>query len=534
MAISVGTVVNSGIVNSRPVDVSVTLASPNDGLIVLVSTVLYTGFPPTSGATVTFDPGGANEVVLSGDGAGLIEYAGPQGQVPGSNTSPTEMVWHFTKAQLPASGTYTVRYADSASGAESFGTVVGVIPISNGGIDVVARQSAIAFNNLVTVSSITSSFPTITLHDSLIVAVAGNSNNASQNIPALATSVYDLAGGSSGDGFCASYQVRPARLNNITTTMDSGTTPRMALVSVEFAPSTISTRVSPDGGASLPPKTRGLGLLEPCDGLIVVVSTGSTYSTWPLDTSNVVTFDPGGANEVIKSGTDYLIGTGYLGPTGSIAGGGLASSIIYFFSKDELPSSGNADVTYSSNNTTDGTMICVFGISNGGNAVRVRQAAIGYTNGVSSNTVTASFASPTAAGSLVIAVGTNSVVKSMNIPQLTTSLFDIAEPNFQGNSFICAYENNPVSYTDTEVKIDDLTNVTAMTLAVIELETSWVNATASGSFAYIAGYSVFASAVGNTGIRMLPNTISLTSLSGTSANIDDDPDSPDGEWLVQI
>jgi hypothetical protein len=66
------------------------------------------------------------------------------------------------------------------------------------------------------------------------------------------------------------------------------------------------------------------------------------------------------------------------------------------------------------------------------------------------------------------------------------------------------------------------------------LATASGGASSSGLITSLSGSKVFATAVGNTGIRMFPNSVSLTSLSGTSANIDDDPDSPDGEWLVQI
>lgn len=229
--------------------------------------------------------------------------------------------------------------------------------------------------------------------------------------------------------------------------------------------------ISTDTDGTLPPVTRSVTLASPNDGLIVVVSAGFLATTFPLDNTVTCTFDPGGANEVVKQGqSGTLVSTGHLGDTGNVSS--AASSLIYFFSKSELPSSGTFNVTFDCDNTTDGTMIACVPVSNGGTAVQSRQTATAFSNGVSVGSVTATFASSTASGSLVIGVGCNGSASSMNISPLANNIFDVAQSTLAGNTFTSDYEINPTSFTQTTIALDGGGTTARMTLVVAEFESA--------------------------------------------------------------
>lgn len=227
--------------------------------------------------------------------------------------------------------------------------------------------------------------------------------------------------------------------------------------------------ISADTVDTLPPVTRSVTLASPNDGLIVTVATGTAATPFPLDSTVTCTFDPGGANQVIKSAQSGLVvGTGHLGDTGSVSS--AQASLVYLFTKAELPSSGTYDVTFNCNNTTDGTMMACFPVSNGGTAIQARQTAIGFTNGVSANNVTATFGANTASGNLVIAVGCNGATSSMNITPLSNSVIDYASSILAGNTFNTSYQINPTAYSTTTLATDNAANTARIALAVAEFE----------------------------------------------------------------
>lgn len=523
MPLSIGSSASSDVVNSRPVDVTVTKDVTNfAGLLVLVSASATYTYPPDSTIAVTFDPGGANEVVLTGASSGLLVHSGPLGPSD-PFSAPVQMIWFFTKQQLQnvGAGSYTVRYTDTASGSNSFGTVIAALNVLNTAGDVSINQTAVAFNSNISASSVTTNFSSPTQTNALSVAVVGNSTSTSMNIPQLANSVFDLTGGATGDAFCASYEIKNSSISSIQGVTDgSQSVARISMVAVEIVsavPDITTGVISTDTVDSVPPLTRSVTLANPCDGLIVVVSTGSTFSPWPIADTVYLKFDPNGANEVTKTGFAGLAtGTGFRGDSGNIAGSGGASSMIWFFSKNELPSSGTFNVTYYSNNTTDGTMMACIPITANGAGTSVRQVSIGYTNNVSLNSITAVWPSTPINGNLLVAVATNTATSSMSLlndlsvdTQFSNYLFDVASSQLAGNSFVAAYEKIGSSPSGVIAKTDNAGTLSQMSVAALELQLSGLV------------------------ISRYPNIlISVSGVTGTYTDIDEDPASPDGNWLL--
>jgi len=229
--IGIGTPVSTAITSSGTVDVSVTLANPNDGLIVVVKSSNWSNDLPDSAKSVVFDPGGSNQRTILSTEATL--WCNTDGQFVGQDAPCA--IFHFTKSMLPSSGTYTVRWSDTNYSAGS--TVVGVIPVSNGGNDIRVRQKAIAYNNSavsgVTISPLTTEFEKNTNTGSLVVAVAGGNNTPTTRSISLATSLFSLTGGTFGDSFLASYSVNPTPFKSFNYT-DTSTPARNVLIGVEF------------------------------------------------------------------------------------------------------------------------------------------------------------------------------------------------------------------------------------------------------------------------------------------------------------
>lgn len=221
---------SSPITTSGTVDLSVTLPAICDGLIVIVRCASTGNGLPDSDKYVILDPGGANEVtILSTD---AVLFVNSHGQFEAFDQP--SFIFHFKKNQLPAGGTYTVRWQDAAYVNGS--TVIGAIPVTNGGVDIRIRQKAIAYNDSsisgTVIMPLGTAFEKNTSPGSLIVAASGTNISTLATIN-FGTSLFREGGGVFGDAFNCSYAVDPTPFNTFQV-QDGGSPARNILMGVEF------------------------------------------------------------------------------------------------------------------------------------------------------------------------------------------------------------------------------------------------------------------------------------------------------------
>lgn len=554
--IGIGTPVSTAITISGTVDVSVTLANPNDGLIVVVKSSNWSNNLPDSAKSVIFDPGGANEQTILSTDATL--WCNTDGQFIGQDAPCA--IFHFTKSMLPSSGTYTVRWSDTNYSAGS--TVIGAIPVSNGGNDIRVRQKAIAYNNSavsgVTISPLTTEFEKNTNTGSLVVAVAGSNNQPTTRSISLDTSLFSLIGGTFGDSFLASYSVNPTPFKSFNY-IDTSTPARNVIIGVEFesgsTPITGSMNFSANA-ASMARVAEAVRNAYPYSMFAMVkpysvpaaigASTDRQFGVLVMDDSatntnfqrlNLANSDFGSSTTGYPVG--YIVGMARSRFQSSSINNKLTSNASYY----QLNQWSALGATWATAATTPEIKTYKDGVES---SVSINNSAVSFSGNINETIIGREATALANDGRNFDGLISRVAIWSVALTAAEMeSLYNGADPKtIQSASLVCYWPgevigvkayNAAVGQYMNEVKQGKYALLSNGAVSVYEdPPINTVNATASGLLGTLNSFSITGSAVWYPGQRMYPNAAALTNLSGSFADIDDDPDSPDVSWLIQI
>lgn len=529
--IGIGTPVSTAITSSGTVDVSVTLANPNDGLIVVVTSSNWSNQQiPSSDKKVIFNPGGANErTILSTE---AVLFSNNAGQFDGNAGGPCA-IFYFTKERLPASGTYTVRWLDESYVDGS--TVLGVIPVTNNGVGIRVRQKAIAYNrdtiSGVTIDPLIAEFEKNTATGSLFVAAGLSSNNVVCTIN-RGTSLWALNGGFGADAFNCSYAVNPSSFKTFQLEeVGAGIPPKNGIIGVEFESGSTPVLGSVNFSASASSMARVASAVRTAYpfSMFAMVKPYSVPSAGPTDRQfGVLVLDNSAANADFQrlnlANSEFgNVTTGY--PAGYIIG--LARSRFQTSSINEKLTSNASYYQLNQWAALGGTWATATTTPE----VKAYKDGIDRTVSLSNNAVTfSSSINETLIGreaTFLANTGRNfdglisrvAIWSSVLTESEILSLSDGADPRtIQSANLVCYWPG-------------DVIGIKAHNAAVGQ----YMNEVVQGKYALLSNGAV--SVLQDPtyrGIQFLsyPNVIiAMSGLSGVYTDVDEDPQSPDTNWL---